>query len=64
MRRFATVEEDPVRKPPKQRTPHCAIDELIGFRMAPDGCDRRADRQDELVSDVRTLRVIPRVCVI
>jgi hypothetical protein len=59
--RCSDFEEDAVRKPPKQGATHRGIDELIGFRMAPDERDRRADCREELAGKVGILRVIPRV---
>jgi len=49
---------------PQQGPTHRAIDELMRFRVAPDGSDRRVDGPEKFAAETTTFRVVPRVCVI
>jgi hypothetical protein len=55
------LEEHAIGKSSKQRPPHMSVDPLICVRMSPDGVESRRKRDDEVGSDPRGLRVVPRV---
>lgn len=62
--RPSALEENAIGEASKKGATHCGIDELIGFGMASNGCDRRANSRDKLASETGTLGVVPRVCAI
>ena len=62
--RPADLEEHGVRESPKKRASHRSVDKLVSFGIALDRRDRGVRSLKKIARDARTLRVVPRVCLI